>query len=276
MTNWPLPTGGIQDVTNRDDSLTGGVQLTAGPADTKGAWVQIVTSLAHDIEGFYLYTGSKDTNTSMFVDIAVGSSGVEQPIVSNEYVGLSNAQNRVCHGNVYFNIAIPQGSRMAARNQSSRASTVIRTLAVGGKGNVITSPGHQVCETFAASTADTTGTVVDPGGTKHTFGAWQELVASTSHRGSWVSFDLGLNQNNATGSSRWFAQVAIGSAGAEQIVVPGAMFLDESAGDILTPSYLGPYAITIPEGSRVSMRAMIGVTTSSVDRVFDVVGHLFA
>jgi hypothetical protein len=91
---------------------------TASSSSSKGAWAQVFSSTAANITHIYisnLTTNWASNDGSMLLDIGIGASGSETAIMSN--VALGGYASALS-----FPIAIPAGSRVAARVQGLRTS----------------------------------------------------------------------------------------------------------------------------------------------------------
>lgn len=103
-------------------------------ADTKGSFVQLTASTAHDYIGLmgYLLTYAGLDNTSGLVDIAIGASGSEQVIWPNIPLTPNNASAFYPGIVVPFTpIPIPAGSRISARFQSTSTSDEVGVTLYG-------------------------------------------------------------------------------------------------------------------------------------------------
>lgn len=122
-----------------------GFQVDPGAtADTKGAYTQITASVTNDLRGFFLAfdilnnppTTQYDV-MSMLVDVALGPSGSEVPIVTSMQIG---KRNQNFYGNAYcwidptltpvIPMPIAAGTRIAIRAQSTETTTPDRLFGV--------------------------------------------------------------------------------------------------------------------------------------------------
>jgi hypothetical protein len=191
-------------------SSIGAVTVTADATPhVKGAWTELVASTAA-VSDYQIFVVNiplpASTNTASLIDIAVGASGSEIPIVENIAVG--------SNGNIPIAMVarIPAGSRLSARNQSaviSKTATIATTLF--DTGNFSVAPAF--LDVLGTSTANSQGTNVTD--------AYSEIVASLSI--SYAGFIV-VPSLNTTGiaNSNQTVTMAIGSAGNEVDV----MFFD--------------------------------------------------
>lgn len=91
---------------------------TASSSSSKGAWAQVFSSTAANVTHLYLSNLGANwasNDGSMLLDIGVGASGSETAILSNIAIG-------GCSYPIAIPVAIPSGSRVAARVQGLRTS----------------------------------------------------------------------------------------------------------------------------------------------------------
>jgi hypothetical protein len=98
---------------------------------------------------------------------------------------------------------------------------------------------------------------VNVGASAHAYGAWAQLVASTSANVGLVFFDgqsaTGGGNNN---SCMW--NIGVGAAGSEQIIVP-----DFATGGVSSLGFGAWIPVSIPAGSRVAVQAKVGNIVSN-------------
>ena len=129
------------------------------------------------------------------------------------------------------------------------------------------------------------GTQVDPGTTAHTKGVWSQLTASTTSPHDWITLAVARSINDgADDYGRWFVDIGTGADGSETVVAADLPFDQACAGTFVAGgpiiwSPTGPLPLTIPVGTRVSVRAQSNLTTevgfpsSALLRKFDAVIH---
>lgn len=243
----------------------GPIQLTNPVSlNTKGAWTQFVASTPFDAAGLVLGGGISVANAATLIDIGVGASGSEQVVLPNYPARRINASN-VAHQPVHFHVAIPAGSRIALRYQSSVMSPTmlpyLMLLAAGWNTPLV---GSRIAA-YGAVAASSIGTVVDPGAAANTKGAWVELAAAADFDASWLVLSV-LPAGTILASASWVVDVAIGPSGAEQIILPDVAIATHSTTD---PHFRLALPISIPAGSRVAVRAQCSsATTPGREREF--------
>lgn len=273
MADWSL-IGGAQAVeaAGADLSTTNGTAITAGgTANTKGSWTQLIASTGvAAVNGFWLSFWQYTPSDDFLLDIGIGPAAGEEVILSNLFLAGSHQGAGI---SVFFPLALPAGTRLAARAQCATASAIIYIMAHLMQGSLLTGAPLQLCTTYGANAADSGGTPVDPGTTVNTKGSYVQIAASMSRAARALLIATG--RPIATDYTRWFLDVAVGAGGAEQVVLPnlfvgapqnfgGAPNLPDTF-----PAILGPYPANIPAGSRLSVRAQSD--KNSGDRILDVV-----
>jgi len=226
------------------------VTVTANSsAHTKGAWAELVASASGNASAIYVRVGgilTNTVNTATLLDIGVGASGSESPIIENVAVGGAVASGT--NGALYFvvPIQIASGSRVSARIQSvvtggKTASVLVRLLDTGDYAQAPIS-----VDVIGTSTANSQGTSYTNADT------YSELIASTSRAYRALVFVPSVNGTSITNvlSDQTVAQ---GSSGSEIELKVISMGYDnqESARTIDFPFI----AKAIPSGTRLSVKA---------------------
>ncbi|WP_433329975.1 hypothetical protein [Spirillospora sp. CA-294931] len=272
MPDWPLSggsgteTGGITVAAS-----TGAAVAAAATTNTKGAWVELIAATARDAVGLLVNAGRGHTATADFlVDLAVGAAGAEQVLVPNLTAG--NGTNLLGPGAVFIPIAVPAGTRISARCQSTVASAISRLQVIAVYGTWSSSVPHGVCTAYGANTADSGGVTVDPGAVANTKGAWSQIVASTSRPCRAVIIGIGNQANSARSvNTDWLLDIALGGAGAETSIISDLHIECSTVDDIATPQWVGSLPIDIPAGTRLAARSQASAVTDANDRLFDVI-----
>jgi hypothetical protein len=244
-----------------------GTALTAGTANVKGSYAELVASTAHDAAWLIVHIAVNAGSHDALVDIAVGAAASEQVIIENIPIGIGSSSAK--HPTIaLFPIAVPAGTRIAARAQSTLASTVIYVHVQLCHGGFLASAPLSLVTTYGAATADSGGTQVDPGASANTKGSWVELTASSTY--PIAALLVGVpNQNNATRSTGlYLLDIGIGGAGSEEVIVPDIQLHANAANDVIEPQLAGPFFVSIPAGTRIAARAQASITDAT-DRLFD-------
>lgn len=92
------------------------------PANTKGAWVEVVASCPYNLRGLFgTFSPANVQGTQQnFFDIAIGPAGSEEIIVADWHE--SGSTSEPAKPPRYFPVGIAEGERLAVRAQSSQTS----------------------------------------------------------------------------------------------------------------------------------------------------------
>ena len=261
--------GGEVDGPTTSSNAAGGVRTVSasGTANTKGAYVELVTSTAADADGMLVMYAQVTSNVSHLCDFSIGGAGSEVLMATNLHL---SAGNNVPEW-FYVPGPIPAGSRIACRTQCSTASSQLVASCVLVKGGWFAPPPGGSIVTLGANTADSGGTPINAGAVANTFGAWVQLTASTPQDIKAMALKVGgINNTTPTVGSGVF-QIGFGAAAAEVpvLAVPNRM---GTALDNYGPMPDFWFPCSIPAGSRVAARWMSTVTDAT-DRVCDLIGY---
>jgi hypothetical protein len=248
---------------------SGGVTVTCGAANVKGAYTQAWASTKVDSGEIIIQPDDVQvsaTNTSTLIDIAVGAAGSEVVVIANINIGMLG------HGTTYrFPIFIPAGTRVSIRGQSAVASKALIVRA-----NLIPcsllADAAMLCETVGAVTASSIGTALPTAaGVAGTKTAWTQLVAACANRVRWVSFSLGCAGTNVA-ASKGGVDIGYGAAGSEVVLLDSARLEMLGTEQMRVSSFVVP--CDLPDGTRFAARW--DSTSSGAGSVVNVCGHLFS
>lgn len=241
---WPARTELVQ---------AGAVTAHATP-HTKGAWVDVVASLAGDICGFYMYSNPtihvSNTDTSQLMDFGIGGTGdaVDSIRVSDIPLGGSGGGNGLPMNVPFIPMQANAGERLAARIQAAITVDVYTPLLI----LCYTDPragfrGYDIGEAYginSATSAPTTADLAD--------NAWDEAVASTTNPVRALTFHPCIPPATVLASTFFSIDVGIGGAGSE--VVLGTYWIFSNATESI--GFMGVPLIeaAIPAGSRLALR----------------------
>ena len=238
----------------------------AGAVNTKSAWTELIASTPFDSFGIVVQGGM--VNIGSF-DIGVGAAGYEQIIISDFYQGFRLSGSKT----MYFPIAIPAGSRIAARYQSVQIAIVPKMNVFLCQGDVNRTFSQIVTYGFVSGTSK--GLTVDPGTTLNTKGTWNEIVASTVKDIKAIAIIIG-DQAYSRGNAQidWLIDIGIGAAGYENVFIPDwwARYNYSSSAIPIEPANSPWFWLPIPAGSRLAVRAQCKINTVT-SRNIDVILH---
>lgn len=264
MANFDLSLITGYETIGADAASTTGTLITAhATVNTKGSWTELAASTAGTASWIDVEIAALSSTARILVDIGLGASGSEVVLLGNLHFdgSAANSDNAVYR----FPVAIPAGSRVAARIQASASGATVRVTAILATGNPggLSAPGS--VQTYGADTSDSGLTSVDPGGTVNTDSAWVQLTASTTADARWLVIAIGHNAAGSV-SLRHLVDVAMGAASSEV-----AFLSDLLLNTPVDRPYPRTFAIPvhIPAATRLSVRARCSSATSP-SRLLDV------
>ena len=244
-----------------------GTAITADAvANTKGAWAEITASSPVAAHALVVNVGRISAASDCLIDLGTGAAGSEVVVLANLLQTMVSAAHAT---SFLLPLAVPAGTRIAARMQSATGGTTVDMSLV-----LVESSGTDVTaiETGGAVTADSGGTSIDPGAVAHTKGAWTQLIASTATIYEWLLVAIG-NQNNAARTGMDFLiDIGVGAAAAEVVTVADLYGRVPGSGALRPfPDYY-VIPVTIAAGSRIAARMQSSITDAT-DRTLDVVTY---
>lgn len=266
MAHYPQSATGLQTVTYPVGPTAAATQLTSGgSAHTKGSYVELVSALGFTATAVQIVVVRTSSSQVVLLDLAIGAAGAETVVVPNlitdNWAGGASASTH--HGAAHWTLplAVPSGSRVAARCATSSASQsvwVAVTFVAAGA-----TPGVAAFTNYGAVSGTTSGTTVDPGGTANTKGSYVELTPSTGAVTQVLVPLVGIN-NSSPSAAQWAVDVATGAAGAEVVLLPDLRFGTPSgaSGGRLSLHAL-PFLTYLPAGTRIAVRASCDITDAS-------------
>lgn len=272
MADFPLAGSSKMFSSGTGSTTNGTLVASSASANTMGSIVELDASTEYVASSIIVtLSGFSATGIVSFLfDIMIGAGGSEEVLIEGIHAesGASTSAQSVA---VYeFPIKIPQGSRISARCQSDTAATDGVRLYVQLVSPTFSSPrGYGKCVSHGFDKVNTNGTAIDPGSVGSTKGSYVEL-ATTSDGYNGFIISIGANQNDAQGNGTWYFDIAIGSAGNEEVIVPDIFHLGGSNEMVFSGALF--YNINVPSGTRISARCQSS-QTNSVDRVKTIVFH---
>jgi hypothetical protein len=262
MPDWGMWSAGSAETIAADVGNSEGELITAGNSNVKGSWVELTAATTSEISWIEVTLSDNSAGGRWLVDIGVGAASSEQVLIPNlHYDHGGGSQGYVTYS---FPIAIPRGTRVAARAQTSitSATNSIKINIIGVSSSFLFSSPLGLVQDMGTVTATSGATSVDPGGTADTKGAWVELISATTRGMSWLSVSLGHDLVLITASLRWLVDIGVGSAGNEYVVMPN-MFCNMNSGNDVFMGRGHSLPIHIPAGSRISARAQCSANTAT-------------
>lgn len=270
MADWAVPNGiGDFRAPSAVASTSSGTTVTTGgSAHTKGSWAEITASTPINADAvIVVLRGASGADT--LTDIAVGASGSETVIFENLYHGNGTSPS-IGHGATYtIPVSIPAGTRISARSQGHAASQNLKVDLYLMKGGAAFPSARGRVTAYGANTADSGGTLVDPGATANTKGAYKEISASTANPVAAMIAAFPLVGDATGANADYLVDVAVGAAGSEVVVIGDFHFASCSTGNAHHPIATPTFQVSIPAGTRIAVRAQCSISTA--DRDIDVI-----
>ncbi len=230
--------------------------------NTKGAYVEVLTSanVAFDAFGLYITTIDVGSSTTL-MDVGVDPSGGSSYSVLIPNLLMGSSQDLTTGGiTFYFPIWVKAGSSIAVRTQSTsggNANAVIIKAVGKPRDQSLTWVGTY-CTDFGTDLANSTGTLVTSGTVSE--GAWTQLAASIAkdHRYWQMGFDTDVV---SIADNVYFADIAYGDGSNKIIIIQDQIFYSVSATNSLaTGSRLAGCGRLVKNGNNVYGRLQVSGT----------------
>lgn len=240
----------------------GTIVTASATANTKGAYTQITASTPTDADWILVslnLVGASNIYTAA-IDIAIGPSGSELVVVPN----LMTFTRSLEAGNQWYMIpcSIPAGTRIAARCQSSLASSQASVQVTTFQGNFADGSASGLIDAVGFIPTTTLGTAPTAG--VNAQGSYTQLTAATAN--DYKGFFLGFDFQNATfGSVSYYhlLNLAIGPSGSEKVILPNlSLTVWATNSNNLTPSNSTFFPIQIPAGTRIAVSDSVSTSGS--------------
>jgi len=237
---------------------------SSASADTKGAWVELVSAANNlfDSSVEVCLSFNSSTNSSFLIDIGVGGAASEEVIVSNLWC---NTTSVAAHSSdfVKMPIIIPAGQRVSARCQSDEGSRIIPVYIKLISSDFMQPTSASEVISIGDDAATTSGVTVTTT-TAGTFGSWVEIDASLGD--NIKGFFVAAHRNTPTSWSnlRVAYQVSVGSAGNEEVIFDSQIMVQLQT-EAQSSHFSSVSMISIASGERVAIRAVSSVTNTDAD-----------
>lgn len=251
-----------------------GTQVTAGAAHTKGTpWTELVASTSFAAETLIVTlhetVAASNTNTGMLLDIGIGASTAETPLVPDLLCGFSISNASGIAGAIGRTFIVPigvaAGSRLSARIQGHTASDTttvgLRYRAMG----FVDAPGRTVTAIGVSSSGATTGTVPTTAGSTNTKAAWTDLIAATTADYRYLMVAMQSSAVSSTVAADGLVDIGVDTTGGTSftVICPDIPYMTTTAETFAYNGCELPYKASIPAGSRLAVRYQCSSTNTS-------------
>ncbi len=257
MSNFPLAPGAAYDTYGAGTGSTNGTQIS-----TSGLYTQIIGSATRCYDAILVQINQQSNNTTTLVTIAIGGSGSEQTIATLNTPNFSFGSQIPVPSYYLLPITVPVGSRISAKYAYGAGGSDIWVLITGISGALLADHGCPYGEMFGVNSI-VYGTIVDPGSTANTLGAWTQITASTAHNYSYLTFVSGDNGTEYYVDKNWLVDIGIGPSGSETVLIPQLFLYGDTDLNIPTPWIIGPLHVSIPAGTRIAVRCQCTDNTAA-------------
>lgn len=253
---WPIAQFPTRHVYNpRSGGGTGFVTISsASPANTKGAYATLVSGTTYAGTWVFLNTYASavsGTDTSMVLDIAIGTAGNETIVLADLLVGFRRK------GGLLFPLYVPAGATVRGRAASVRGALSPQQWSLdvyGGEPDCgLTAPGK--ITTYGVTGASCSGTAVTPNATTDTKGSYTQLVASTTAPIHALLIAVQGVSGSLSTNVIYNIDIAVGGSGSETPIIHDHLVEVNGSEEMVPYTHeFAPLSLNIPAGSRLSAR----------------------
>lgn len=249
----------------RPQAASGTALTSPATANTKGAYVQILSAIAFDAYGIYvqatdLFSGAGGTDSLMDVGVDPAGGTAYSIVIPDLLFSGASPYGVSCGVSYYFPLWIRAGSSIAIRTQSAKTSnTCGMTVRVFGKPR---DPKLAKCGTYVTSfgvnAATSGGTSVTPGTTSD--GSWTVIGSALAKPHWWWQMGMG-SALVLTGSTTYAADLGVGVVGGPQLVIQDQVWTGASTGCTGSGQQGGHYTAT---ADNVYIRSQCSIAPDAV------------
>lgn len=260
MPDWPLLGDG-----QRIEQIATGSNYIGSSANNAGSFHELVAATEFDAHALTVTLMNFADNGNALVDLAIGGSGSEVIIIPQMAISLQTNHPATFQ----WPVSIPAGSRVSVRIRHRASNGQVRVWAqLFGQGLRPSQPYQRVIA-YGANTADSGGAEISIPDASDTFGSYAEITSATDTDHELWTFAVHVGGLFTHNNVRYDLEVAIGAASSEVTVYRAYMATDSSY-DQIQPYVLGPVALSIPAGTRLSARMKKSAT---IARTMDIVAY---
>lgn len=245
------------------EALGANTANSAGTALVSNTIAQLVasTSFPYNAIQVSIMVAPTGTATDSSLDILIGSSGNEYTLIDKLRNIRDNTGDNDVENRWILPLYVPQGVRLAARNNGVAATSII---VHGMNGGVLGNAGFNRAESMGLT--GNLGTIIDPGAAANTLGAWTEITPSTAHAYGALMMVFG-GDAATSGANSWLIDIGVGTAGNEYALVKQCYGRGAASASAPMPNTYGPFPCNIPAGTRLAVRCQSSSATSASRKI---------
>jgi hypothetical protein len=263
MSDWSYQSGGVSEEFGHVAASSITTAFTCGASvNTKGAWTALGTTTRHTTRMKVSLNVPSAVQRDLLVDIGVGAGGSEVVLFPNLVLSCGSSQDNGHH--YEFPCNIPAGTSISVRGQGSTVGSATGWAQIHCIADGLLTPRGGIVFAIGANTSTSAGVDInEPSSTANTKGSYSEITSSTDYpiRQLWLAQ---TNLKSATVSQlHRLADIAVGAASSEQIIVPDLSLRAWDGPDHHMPNVLGPIPVNIPAGTRIAIRSQLDLSVVS-------------
>jgi hypothetical protein len=271
VADFPAPNQGYISQWTPSADATGRASTVPSSAATiaaKGAWVELFAATERAACGLVLAQGSGTlgSNRNSYLDIGIGAGGSEVVLIPD--IWFSTGNHLVRYGYYTFPVEIPKGSRLTCRaNCNATSTTVIRVYAALATPTFSSAQSIGPVRMYGGTVSTVLGKALSVSSTAAE-NAWQEMTAGTEFDHRYLMLITGKDYSDSTMVAAVYClDIGIGASGQESEIVRDLIWYMSSGDDNGDPRVIGPIPVSVPKGSRLSVRVRAGSTQTGVQVV---------
>lgn len=238
------------------------------PSGVKGAWTVICSEVPFTTSNWHVAMNSFSSETILFDLGIVQDNGSVSAIISDMII--SGAGLLLGPTPLHIPMMFPAGAKLVARGSctSPHSTTGDVTCGLFFSETFFDGGPYRCAKTYGTIVASGRGTVIDPGGTVETWGAWTTVATATEAPMHHALISITNGNNLVRTSATYNVEIGVGAVGAE-VAILQSMFFQFSAVDDQPKPALISLPLMAPAGSRLSARGRCSINDAA-DRLFDI------
>lgn len=270
MSHWPLwRGGGAYEAAGAQTGSSNGTTVTADPTGhaKPAAWTELIASTSFAYDFITVCLGANNLGGVRFlVDIAVGAAGSEETIVQNLPLHAGGISSSAAFP---LPLRVRKGVRLSARCQASTGSSACDVMVIGEAGTPRGVGAFQRATTYGFEEGDSGGTLITSANSDNALpSTYTQLALLTQRARLAYVMPIPTTASPTGGGRRFLLNLYRGASGQESLLLPNLplRFTGSTDGTVCDPC-LGPFAVDLPAGARLSGRIQASTGPSSIDLI---------